>query len=98
MSQSTNHSAAIPFDRLLSLIGRSLVQGQRSYRVIDVLPEGPALVLRDDGPETGIQENQYGEPLRRAERLRTVPVYSVDGHTLNPVLADLATHLTPDGA
>jgi hypothetical protein len=55
-------------------------------------------VLRDDGPETGIQENQYGEPLRRAERLRTVPVYSVDGHTLNPVLADLATHLTPDGA
>jgi len=93
MSNSTNHSAAIPFDLLLGLIGRSLSQGQRHYQVIDVIPEGPALVLRDHGPETGIQENQFGEPLRRAERLRTIPVYAIDGHTLNPVLAELTTEL-----
>lgn len=79
----------VPIDRLRQLIGESLSYQGSTYRVIEVMADGPALVLRSLGTETSIQGNQYGEASRRLRRTVTLPIHVEDGNRLNPELADL---------
>jgi len=76
---------------LQGLVGQRVRCGERVYTIIDVLEEGPAIVMESESHYTVIRENQHGDPSRRGRDTLTLPVLSTDGRSLNPLLNDLAT-------
>lgn len=80
-----DQSGPVPLSRLRSLIGRSLeIRGQQC-RVMDVLEDGPMLVLEVIGA-TSIQADQWGDAHRRTPESFALSVYEEDGGDLNPLL------------
>lgn len=84
---------SIDSKQLVRLIGRRLDYQGRPCRIIEVLEDGPHLVLEDCGPEKIIQADQYGDAHRRVTRTYTVPLLNVRGDALNPLLSGLAALL-----
>jgi hypothetical protein len=84
--------ATVPYsaEKLQSLLNRCITYQGVECRIIEILDEGPALVLQDCCQERVIQGNQHGEASRRAPRLITVNVLNVRRDALNPVLAELS--------
>lgn len=78
------HAAALP--DLRRLIGQSVMHKGICCHVLEVLEDGPALVLVDR-QDTAIQDNQYGEPNRVVPRTYTVPVRA--GVALHPDFIEL---------
>jgi hypothetical protein len=79
--------------QLRGLIGQRVRHRGLVCVVIEVLEDGPALVLEDCRNRPAIQDDQYGEPHRLAPRSFVLPVWK--GRELNPdflnlELADLA--------
>ncbi len=75
---------------LHALIGREVDYAGVYCQVIDVLSDGPSLVLgrlRDEGV---IQPDQYGDAKRRVPKTYTVPLISEIDHDLHPVVRALA--------
>jgi hypothetical protein len=65
-------------EQLRRLIGRGVVYRGVPCCVIDVLEDGPSLVLRDrEG--WARQTNQFGEPRREVPETYTVPVHGEAG-------------------
>ena len=56
---------------------------------MEILEDGPALVLRDCEMHTVIQADQHGEAHRRVPTTITIPLFDRDGSALNPALIDL---------
>lgn len=75
--------------RLAALSGRELDWLGRRCRIVEVLSDGPALVLEAVDAEPAIQANQYGEATRRAVEVHTVPLLNPRGDALNPLLPGL---------
>lgn len=75
--------------RLAGLIGRELDWLGRRCRIVEVLVDGPALVLEPLAAEPAIQQNQYGEATRRAVEVHTVALLNPRGDGPNPMLAGL---------
>ena len=73
-------------DRLRQLIGRNLTYQGITCRFIDILAEGPQLVLQDCDAGKVIQTNQYGEANRRVPHVFTVPLLNPRRDGLNPAL------------
>lgn len=71
-------------ERLRACIGRELDFEGHHCRVIEVLEDGPALVLSCETAAAVIQPNQHGDATRRVPRTRTVPVMNAEGTALNP--------------
>lgn len=69
--------------QLRGLIGQRVMHRGIACSVIEVLEDGPALVLRDLEGNTAIQDNQYGDPRRRVGRTYTVPVLDEAGSALH---------------
>jgi len=68
----------ITLEQLRSLIGlRMIHQGQRC-QVIEVLEDGPSLVLQGIDETPTIQPNQHGEATRRSPVTYTIPVLNED--------------------
>lgn len=57
------------------LIGQRVFHQGISCLVVEYLENEPALVLEASGPRQGIQDNQYGDPHRRAPEIFTIPIY-----------------------
>ncbi len=77
-------------DELRALIGHYVRHEGVICQIIEVLEDGPALVLRCvDRRRTVIQANHLGEATRRAPQTYTVPVRTPDGQDLNPAFRDL---------
>lgn len=73
------------------LLGEHIVYEGVPCEVIDVLIEGPSLVLaRRDGAESVIQRDEHGDPRRRVPRTYTVPLQSEITPDLHPVVLRLA--------
>ncbi|MFA5626807.1 MAG: hypothetical protein WCX90_00190 [Thiohalomonadaceae bacterium] len=68
--------------QLSRLVGQPTIHNGASCHVIEVLAEGPTLVLQDDGCNTEIQDNRFGEPNRSVPRTYIVPL--LEGEELNP--------------
>lgn len=80
---------AINPHRLQDLIGKRL-QYRGSYcQIIDILDEGPALILQDCSDHKTIQANQFGEANRRVSPTFVISLLNVRGDGLNPVLSQL---------
>lgn len=78
---------------LAPLIGiRGEVEGHM-VELVEVLDEGPhgepAIALMETGADRAIQTNQYGKPLSRHARVRTLPLLSEVEHDVHPVLRSL---------
>ena len=64
----------ITLDQLRGMIGLRLLHQGILCQVIEVLEDGPSLVLQSIAEKPGIQPNQHGEATRRAPVTYTVPV------------------------
>ncbi len=78
----------LELDQLRGMIGvRVTHEGMRCV-VIEVLEDGPSLVLQQVG-ESVIQPNQFGDPQRRVPATCTVPVLTADRTALHPAFLAL---------
>lgn len=78
--------------RLLNAaIGRTAIIEGRHIRVIDVLAEGPALVLEDQDEQGVVQADVHGNPQRRVPHTATIPLTSSVRPGLHPIVESLLT-------
>ena len=68
----------ITLDQLRSMIGLRLMHQGILCQVIEVLEDGPSLVLQSIVEAPSIQPNQHGEATRRTPVTYTVPVLNQD--------------------
>ena len=80
---------AIPLEHLRELIGLKVRHQGSQWEIIEVLEDGPALVLGDCEMHTVIQADQHGEAHRRVPNTTTIPLFDQDGVDLNPALLNL---------
>ena len=74
----------ITLDQLRGMIGLRLIHQGMTCQVIEVLEDGPSLVLQSIHETPTIQPNQHGEAQRRTPVTYTVPVLSRDKNELHP--------------
>lgn len=74
----------INLEQLRACLGRELEFEGHHCRIVELLEDGPALVLSCETAASVIQPNQYGDATRRVSRTRTVPVFTQDGTDLHP--------------
>ena len=77
-------------ERLKTLLGQTLTYQGQSCRVIDILVDELALVLRDGDDRRILQANQYGDVGEHQPRTLTVALLNASGDRLNPELPELA--------
>ena len=70
-------------DQLRNMIGVQVYHQGISCKVIEVLEDGPSLVLISID-ENYIQADQYGNPQRRVPETFTIPVLTTDGDEIHP--------------
>jgi hypothetical protein len=85
----------IRMEHLRDLIGLKVNHQGSQWEIIEVLEDGPSLVLRDCEMHTVIQADQHGEAHRRVPSTTTIPLFDRDGSELNPALLDLDLIDTP---
>ena len=78
----------ITLEQLRGMIGISVRHQGAVCCVIEVLEDGPAIVLAD-AENTEIQDNQYGDPHRRVTQTYTIPVLSADRSGIHPEFLEL---------
>lgn len=79
-------------EELRSLIGRDVSFAGQHCRVIEVLEDGPALVLSCSADNV-IQANQHGDATRRVPMTRTIPVLNREHTELHPDYVRLQLNL-----
>lgn len=68
---------ALPsLEKLRNLIGQRCDFQGHACRVVEVLKDGPALVLECSEDNQTIQPNQFGDASRRVARTHTLPVFN----------------------
>jgi hypothetical protein len=77
-------------DKLKSLLGQTLTYQGSPCRVIEILVDEPALVLRDQHHQKVIHANQYGDAGDHLPRTFTVPILNLHRNRLNPDVPELA--------
>jgi len=68
----------VSIEQLRGMLGLPVRYYGRDYRVFEVLEDGPALVLVEEGSVTAIQPGLAGGPVRRVPVTETVQVLTVD--------------------
>lgn len=76
------------------LLGRKIIYQGGPCQIIEILGEGPCLVLQDCQSHSVIQADQFGDARRWAPRTFTVALYNIRRDGLNPALTDLTKFLT----
>lgn len=76
-------------DCLHQLIGTPVNYKGTPCRIIEVLDDGPALVLKSITPNAVIQANRFGEATRRSPETYTVAVYPEGSEQPNPFVLRL---------
>jgi len=79
---------------LRHLLGAEVIHQGVRCRLLEVLDDGPFLILEDCEEHTAIQENQYGGLWRRVPQVYTVPVITADRSELHPQFAALKLPLS----
>lgn len=79
----------IALDKLRTLIGKKVDHQGVTCEVIEVLEDGPTLILQDCELHPVIQPDQHGEAHRRVPTTRTIPVFSHDGSEFNHHFVEL---------
>ena len=74
----------ITLDQLRNMIGLRMYHQGILCQVIEVLEDGPSLVLQSIAEAPTIQPNQHGEATRRAPVTYTIPVLNEEHTELHP--------------
>lgn len=74
---------------LRTLLGTEVIYQGVRCQLLEVLDDGPYLILQDCEANTTIQENQYGGLWRRVPQVYTIPVMSPGTCDLHPQFAAL---------
>lgn len=77
-------------DRLRNLIGHEVIFAGIPCQIIEILEDGPSLILQHHHQLTTIQADQHGEAHRKVPTTITIPVFDPHGvafhadfHSLN---------------
>ena len=73
----------INVSQLRDLIGYEVEFDGTTCQIIEVIEDGPALILQHLHQHSTIQADQHGEAHRRVPSTITVPVYDSQGTALN---------------
>ena len=74
----------ISLEQLRGMIGLHVVHNGIVCQVIEVLEDGPSIVLQNHGSARPIQSNQHGEGSRRSPETFTIPVLTHDKQEIHP--------------
>jgi hypothetical protein len=74
----------LTIEQIRGMIGLEVRYHGAHYVVIEVLEDGPSLVLLDTRAEPSIQVDLYGNPNRRVPNTYTVRILSEDLSELHP--------------
>ncbi|MDH5601844.1 MAG: hypothetical protein OEY78_11135 [Gammaproteobacteria bacterium] len=77
----------ITLEQLRGMIGIKLYHNNRACQVIEVLEDGPSIVIQYF--EDGIQENQHGEAHRKVPETLCIPVLSSNKSQLSDIFLSL---------
>jgi len=80
---------------LRDLLGTEVTHQGVRCRLLEVLDDGPFVILEDCEKNMTIQENQYGGLWRRVPQVYTVPVISNGTSELHPQFLALNLPLRP---
>lgn len=72
------------FKMLGALLGRQATIEGRKLCLIEILRDGPILILQEEG-NLLLQDNLYGQPRRHAPRHFLIPLISELGDRLHPI-------------
>ena len=78
----------ITLDQLRKMIGDKVSYQGLDYQIIEVLDDGPSVVLRSLSTRD-MQMDQYEESARRVPEVVTVPVLTHDQASLSQAFADI---------
>ena len=78
----------ISIEQLRGMIGVHVHHEGVRCEVVEVLEDGPTLILASIGEDT-IQSDQFGSPSRRVPQTYTVPVVASDDTGLHPAFLAL---------
>lgn len=79
----------VTVDQLQYLIGMRVSFQGACCRIIEVLEDGPELVLQECDERTTIQPDQHGEAHRRVPHTLTIPIMSPDKKEFSPAFLSL---------
>ncbi len=79
----------ISVNELRSMIGLRVSYQGSTCSIIEVLEDGPSLVLQETGTAASIQSNLHGQPTRRSPQTLTVRVLSENGTALHREFLEL---------
>jgi len=82
----------ISIDQLRSMIGLQVTYNHVTCRIVEVLEDGPTLVLEDLELRRKIQADQHGEAHRIVPRTYTVPVLSPDRTEFSSAFLAMEAH------
>ena len=74
---------------LRASIGRETAIRGRHCQLVEILEDGPEVVLKCIEKRSVIQPDQYGEAHRRVPEIITVPVFEGESESVNPFLVEL---------
>lgn len=77
----------ITLEQLRGMIGIKLYHNNRACQVIEVLEDGPSIVIQYF--DNDIQENQHGEAHRKVPETLCIPVLSNDKTQLSEIFLSL---------
>lgn len=79
----------ITLEQLRGMIGLRVRHHGLSCQVIEVLEDGPSLVLQNCQQVSTIQANQFGDANRRVPQTQTIPVLTPDKTELHALFLSL---------
>lgn len=82
-ARNTVTDDTITLEQLRQMIGTRVRHQGLVCEVIEILEDGPVLVL-SCGESPVIQSDQYGNPTRRVPQISTVPATDTDGRRMHP--------------
>lgn len=82
-------ASPLTMEQLRCLIGSRVQYEDTLCEVIEVLEDGPALILQYIEEHVVIQADQHGEAHRRVPTTVTVPILNSDGHHFHPTFLHL---------
>ncbi len=83
------NAITVSVDQLRGMIGLLVKHDGRRCLMVEVLEDGPSLVLQSLDPETTIQPDQHGEAHRKVPRVFTVAVLSEDQLEFSSIFLNL---------
>lgn len=74
----------ISVDQLRSMLGLRVSYRGTIYTVLEVIEDGPAIVLEPEIAIPSIQPDAYGNARRQSRSLVTIPILSADRQAIHP--------------